>query len=321
MKWFEHQTDDKDQLEARLIRKRFGNEGWGVWQNLMEEIGKNMGNTNVEEWGCVAKEHTMKSLAEACYCTIEYFNEFVSYCDEMTILSRKNDRLFSPFVLLRMNEYAARIKSKTERSKDKSENKNPETNDNTKIPYNTKTSDTTEIIASQHNTTQHITTQLLNTGKANACPEDSQSLCKAETEDKPKDIGPNRPAGVQDHVVISSPETKRKGAKSISEILTDRSVSNPSTISNETQSRSGISRSWQEKAFRYADKLDILLNESNKSRWLKVFKQASEGRNIGNLEKAYSYLSDRQGELSTNEKLKMFFYIYENGLTKGGRSV
>lgn len=76
----------------------------------------------------------------------------------------------------------------------------------------------------------------------------------------------------------------------------------------------GITTQWQDKAFRYADKLNIKLSEEIKGRWLKVFKQANLGRKTKNLELAYSYLADYPSQLSSEEKIKYFFYIYENGL-------
>lgn len=78
----------------------------------------------------------------------------------------------------------------------------------------------------------------------------------------------------------------------------------------------GIVTPWQDKAFRYADKLQIKLSDDLKGRWLKVFKQANLGRNNSNLEKAFSYLVDYPNQLSSEEKIKYFFYIYENGLQK-----
>lgn len=80
--------------------------------------------------------------------------------------------------------------------------------------------------------------------------------------------------------------------------------------------KSGISTSWQDKAFRYAKGLKIDLNEEYKARWLKVFKLAYEGRNSKNVELAYSYLSDYPRELSNEAKIKLFFWIYEHGLPK-----
>lgn len=78
----------------------------------------------------------------------------------------------------------------------------------------------------------------------------------------------------------------------------------------------GIYYDWQEKAFRYAEKLEIVLGTKDKARWLKIFKQASEGRKAVNLETAYGYLADHPTfkEKSNELKLKNFFYIYENGV-------
>ncbi len=103
-----------------------------------------------------------------------------------------------------------------------------------------------------------------------------------------------------------SPEIK-KSLNSIGAVLKDR-YSFPPPKSN------GITTQWQDKAFRYADKLQIKLSEDLKGRWLKVFKQASLGRKSKNLDQAYSYLVDYPNQLSSEEKIKYFFYIYENGL-------
>lgn len=80
----------------------------------------------------------------------------------------------------------------------------------------------------------------------------------------------------------------------------------------------GISIEWQEKAFRYADKLGIKLDNSLKARWLKAFKQSSEGRKAANLETAYRYLIDHPKRYLFGHigMMKMFFKIYENGLRK-----
>lgn len=71
---------------------------------------------------------------------------------------------------------------------------------------------------------------------------------------------------------------------------------------------------WQDKAIRYATKLGIRLDEPTKKRWMRMFKQASLGRKSNNLEKAYAYLVDYPKHLGNVERIKYFFYIYENGL-------
>lgn len=104
-----------------------------------------------------------------------------------------------------------------------------------------------------------------------------------------------------------SPEIK-KSLNSIGAILQDKYKFSPKPASN------GITTQWQDKAFRYADKLNVELTDNIKARWLKVFKQANLGRKTSNLEKAFSYLIDYPKALTNEEKIKYFFYIYENGL-------
>lgn len=103
-----------------------------------------------------------------------------------------------------------------------------------------------------------------------------------------------------------SPEIK-KPLNSIGGILQDRYKFTPTPTN-------GITKQWQDKAFRYAEKLHITLTEDLKGRWLKVFKQADLGRKNKNLEQAFSYLVDYPNALTNQEKIKYFFYIYENGL-------
>lgn len=100
----------------------------------------------------------------------------------------------------------------------------------------------------------------------------------------------------------SSPVNKKSQLNSLRSIL-------------EEKYKHGISKEWQDKAFRWADKLGIKLeNEDITKRWMKAFRQASEGRKSANLEKAYSYLYDYDGNLNNHEKINYFFFIYENGL-------
>jgi len=83
----------------------------------------------------------------------------------------------------------------------------------------------------------------------------------------------------------------------------------------------GITKEWQEKAFRYAKDLGIELSEEDKGRWLHIFKQAAEGRKPLNLESAYSYCKDHSNwfEMPNEGRMNLFFKIYENGLTSGGQ--
>lgn len=75
----------------------------------------------------------------------------------------------------------------------------------------------------------------------------------------------------------------------------------------------GIVYEWQEKALRYADDLKLTLGSHARARWMKIFKQAFEGRKTANIEKAYSYIIDYPKDLSNEQKMLFFFKIYENG--------
>lgn|GEM_PF-5685791 len=84
--------------------------------------------------------------------------------------------------------------------------------------------------------------------------------------------------------------------------------------SQNKSSDSVISFEWQTDAHRYAEALKIDLSPEYEKRWYKMFKEASEGRNKGNLRDAYSYLYDHPRSLSNTQKILLFFKIFENGL-------
>ncbi len=80
----------------------------------------------------------------------------------------------------------------------------------------------------------------------------------------------------------------------------------------------GISKAWQEEAFRYADGLKITLNDSQKGRWLKFFKDAHTIRPQmrPKIQIAFTYLSDLHAFTSLEDseaKIKFFWEIAYNG--------
>lgn len=107
------------------------------------------------------------------------------------------------------------------------------------------------------------------------------------------------------------PENNTPDKTSIGEILKGRKYFQIPSKRND-----GVSTEWQLRAFNYADDLGIKLESKNKPRWLKVFKQAYEGRKPGNLTNAYAYCKDHPKWLDMNneERMNMIFYLYENGL-------
>jgi len=95
---------------------------------------------------------------------------------------------------------------------------------------------------------------------------------------------------------LENPKEKNTSMQSIGDIL---------------HKKTGISTEWQDRAFRYAEKLNIDLKTGNyKSRWLSLFKMGNKFR----LEKAYMFLSDYQPfQTKDNEsKIKYYFWYYGN---------
>lgn len=79
----------------------------------------------------------------------------------------------------------------------------------------------------------------------------------------------------------------------------------------------GITKPWQEEAFRYATELGMELDDAQKGRWIKLFKETHTLRPYmrKNLQIAYSFLSDLSSfrALDTESKMRYFFNIFYKG--------
>jgi len=79
----------------------------------------------------------------------------------------------------------------------------------------------------------------------------------------------------------------------------------------------GITKPWQEEAFRYAKELGMELDDAQKGRWIKLFKETHTLRPYmrKNLQIAYSFLSDLSSfrALDTESKMRYFFNIFYKG--------
>lgn len=284
MKWLERRVTDKDDREARQIEKKFGLVGYAIWEKLQQIIAENMDATNYNEWGFVSEEQTMGTLAEKIRCTPEQFRDFVAFCDEQLILEKKNGRMYCQYVVDRMNEYARKIVKKEASIQGEKSGKAvvKDIPEKQKVEVSGKSviSENPRNNTVQHNTTQHRTTQRLDSG-------DSRPEKK-----------PDKPGGLTG---IGSLLDKQK------QMLADRGK-NPAPVS-------GISKEWQERAFRYAKDLGIELKDGDKGRWLKIFKQAAEGRKSGNIQIAYSQCRDYPGweEMANTHRMNTYMHFYENG--------
>lgn len=110
MKWFKHESSDRNKVESKLIRARFGSEGYGIYQMLLEVISENIEAHNIDDWGHVNSMHDKNTLADECGVTREKLEEFLAFCDERGIFQKHKKRLYSPLILNRLDEFAMKVK-------------------------------------------------------------------------------------------------------------------------------------------------------------------------------------------------------------------
>lgn len=110
MKWFKHETDDRNKLESKLIRSKFGAEGYGIFQALKEIVAEYVDERTIEDWGLVHPLHTIETLADECSVSPDRLREFLKFCNEKKIIEKQKDRLYYDDMLKRLDDFAARIK-------------------------------------------------------------------------------------------------------------------------------------------------------------------------------------------------------------------
>ncbi len=119
MKWFKHDTNAHNDVKLKLLRRKFGAEGYGVYFMLLEIIGEYANEDNIEEWGFVDKHHSLETLADECNVAADKLKEILLFCNEVELLEKRNERLYCEKILKRLDVYAQRVlrkKSKEEQS-------------------------------------------------------------------------------------------------------------------------------------------------------------------------------------------------------------
>lgn len=111
MKWFKHQANERDQLASKLIRRKFGAEGYGIYQALKEVIAENVEPENIQDWGSVDANHEIETLADECATTPERLKEFLHFCNSKKIFEKRNGKLFCEKMLEELDDYSTRIRN------------------------------------------------------------------------------------------------------------------------------------------------------------------------------------------------------------------
>jgi hypothetical protein len=119
MKWLKRYTTDRNEVPSKLIRKKFGAAGYGIYCSLQEVIGENVKNNNLPEWGHVDPLHDLDTLADECSCTVEELQAFLQFCNDKQIITKDNGSLYCAGILERLDEYAEKILRGKDKNRDK----------------------------------------------------------------------------------------------------------------------------------------------------------------------------------------------------------
>lgn len=112
MKWFKHDTNSRNDTKLKLLKKKFGATGYGVYFELLEIVGENIKDNNQKEWGFVEEVHTIETLADESGVTPDKLRTMLEYMNEIGLVYKLDHRLVAPKILSRLDEYASKRKGK-----------------------------------------------------------------------------------------------------------------------------------------------------------------------------------------------------------------
>jgi hypothetical protein len=104
MNWFKHDSSARNDVKLKLLKNKFGAEGYGIYFQLLEIISENIKEQNPQDWGKVESVHSMDTLAIECGVGSDLLRKVVRYCDEIGLLQRIDKTLAAPKILRRLGE-------------------------------------------------------------------------------------------------------------------------------------------------------------------------------------------------------------------------
>lgn len=117
---------------------------------------------------------------------------------------------------------------------------------------------------------------------------------------------------------IQKPDSINKNEKNLEEIKNKYIGTQPKSDnkSSKMEPIRNIIYPWQDEAKRFAEKLQINLTQEYEDRWYSIFKKAHESNQRPAIQKAYGLLYDYPDTLSNEARIKYFFKIYNDAISK-----
>lgn len=108
MKWFEHNTSARNDVKLKILKKKFGAEGYGVYFQLLEIIGESIDVDNPDDWGFVDRIHSVETLADEVGVTPKKLRDILKLANELDLFQKFDGRLYCHQILNRLDTYARR---------------------------------------------------------------------------------------------------------------------------------------------------------------------------------------------------------------------
>lgn len=118
MKWFQHESNARNDIKLKMLQKAFGNDGYAVYFKMLEIIAEYANEKNLNEWGFVDRFHDTQTLAEECNINAERLADILKKCNELDLFEKKNHRLYCDKILKRLDNYAQQVRRKAKNSGD-----------------------------------------------------------------------------------------------------------------------------------------------------------------------------------------------------------
>src|SRR3990167_2477445 len=110
MRWLKHDTGARNDVRLKLVRRKFGMEGYGIYFAILELIGERIERENVEDWGYVDCLYNVPTLSDELSVSVQHLENIIKCFIEVGLFEEKNGRLYCGKIHKRLDDYAERIR-------------------------------------------------------------------------------------------------------------------------------------------------------------------------------------------------------------------
>jgi hypothetical protein len=108
MKWFKHDCDASEDSRIKKLKHKFGMEGYGVFFNTLELMGRKMEN-DILSFGYLPEDWDSESLEIEFGLSSDKIQTMFDYMCQIGLFEKKEDKLFNSKLVTRCDDYTNRI--------------------------------------------------------------------------------------------------------------------------------------------------------------------------------------------------------------------